>query len=181
VPHPHTLATSPLRTLLIIAVTFVVSFLYSNMLLDRFGVRVSTTGIHTSMVRFIEWEKFHHVTVDGKLYGLYLRAKPAFPMTFIPVDDDESKTLLQRLLTQHNIPTLQSGGAPLAFIKLASVAVCVLNLALCCWLRFQMNFGLMPIIGISFVVGSIANLALDKIRCAEMLPNSMPKVQAAEF
>jgi hypothetical protein len=176
-PHPDTLATSPPRALLIIAVTFVVSFLYSNMIVDRFGLRVSAAGIRTSMVRFIEWQKFHHVTADGNIYGLYLNPKPAFPFTFIPVDDDESKALLQRLLSQHNIPTLNSGGAPLTAIKLASVAVCLLNLALCFWLRFGLHLGLMPIIGISFVVGTIANIALDRIRCVEMLPNNMPIVE----
>jgi len=177
-PHPEVPATSPLRALLIMAVTLGVSFLYTTILFNRFDVRVSAAGIRPGLIRFLEWENIHHVRAEGEIYSFHLRAQPNLPVSFIPVRSEESKAVLDRLLSEHNIPFLEPAGRVLLLTKLVVLSGFIVNLLLCFWLRFGMSLGLLPTIGISLAIGTIANLALDKFRGIGKLPKLGPKIES---
>lgn len=178
-PHPEALSTSPLRALLIMGVTLVVSLLYTTILFDRFGVRVSAAGIRPGLLRFLEWENIHHVCPESEIYSIYQRAQPNLPTSFIPVRCRESKAVLDRLMSEHNIPFLKSAGRMLMLTKLVVGACFIVNLLLCFLLRFGMSLGLLSTIGISLAIGMIANLALDKFRGIGKLSKFSPKIESS--
>jgi len=177
-PHPEVLTTSPLRGLMIVGATLGVSLLYTTTLFHRFGVRISAAGIRPSLIRFLEWQNIHHVRPEGEIYSFYQRAQPNLPISFIPVRNGDSKAVLDRLLSEHNIPLSKPAGRVLMLTKVVVLAGFIVNLLLCFWLRFGMKLGLLPTIGISLAIGMIANLALDKFRGVGKLSKFSPKIDS---
>ena len=175
--HPESLATPPLRALLIMGGSLLVSLLYTTILFNRFGVRVSAGGIRPGLLRFLEWDKIHHVCPEADVYSFYERGQPNLPISFISVRSKVSKAALDQCLSEHNIPFSKPAGRVLMLTKLAVGASFILNLLLCFLLRYEMSVGLLPTIGISLAIGMMANLALDSFRGIGKLAKFPPKIE----
>ena len=165
-PHPESLTTSPGKASAILMVMTALAIFYGAILLGRSdpATWISSAGLRTGILRFHEWKDIHHMSQHGDIYAFYHRVNPALPASTFKVRDREAQALLERHLAEHQIPLLNDPHPALSRLKFAVVLGFLGNIAFSFWLRFNTSFSFVVVILISFGLGIMMTLVMEKYR-----------------
>jgi hypothetical protein len=165
-PHPEILSTSPVNALVIMLVMTGLGMFYETILLSRSepAIWISDAGLRTSILRFHEWKDIHHMSQHGDLYVFYHHVNPALPAFSFRLRDREAQAILERYLSQHNIRVLNDSDASFFVVKVAVVLGFFGNVAFSLWLRFNTSLSFLSVVLISFGLGIMMTIVLEKFR-----------------
>ena len=177
--YPEDLSTTPLRALAIMAVTFAVGFFYATILMGNSEPQtlVSRAGLRTGLLRFFEWEKIHHLSQQGDLYSIYHHVNPALPAASFKLRDRESQATLERYISAHHVPVFNDMHTSFTHIKVGVILGFLLNLLLAFWLRFNTPLSALWIVLVSFGIGIVLTLMLERIRGVSKYSKYMPIIE----
>jgi hypothetical protein len=181
-PHPENLSTTPLRGILIAAITLLLGMFYLALVLNRSSPRtlVSSEGLRTGILRFFEWSHIHHMRRDGDIYLIYHKVNPALPATCFKVTDKEARTVLESYITEQQVVVQKGENAILMWIKLAVLLGFFSNLAAAIWLWHVTSLSLLWIDLISLAIGIALTLLLEKYRGISKWSKYKPIVEMPE-
>jgi hypothetical protein len=165
-PHPETLSTSPGKALVFLVAGLLLGKFYETLLLGRSepAAWISDAGLRTGVLRFLEWKDIHHLSQHGDLYAFYHCVKPAWPASSFKVRDREAQAVLERYLSKHNIRVLNDPDPSLFIVKVAVVLGFLGNVAFSLWLRFNTSLSFLAVVLISFGLGIVMTIVLEKFR-----------------
>jgi hypothetical protein len=180
--HPETLSTPALKALAIMLVMTALGCFYATILLGRAdpAAWVSEEGLRTSVLRFHKWENFHHLSRHGDLYAFFHRVNPSLPANAFKVRDDEGRAALQHYLSKHNIPLGDGSNPAFSLVKIAVVLGFLFNLALSLWLRFNTRLSFLTITLLSFALGIVLTLLLERYRGVSKYGRYLPVIEPEE-
>jgi hypothetical protein len=178
-PHPEDLHTSFEKALLIMAVVFCLSGFYANILLGRSEstTRISDEGLRTSILYFYKWEDVHHLSQHGHVFSVYHRANSALPATSFKIVNRESQVILERFLSEHHVQISNDVQPAYLLVKFAVVLGFAANLLIDFWLRLHTPLSFISTVLISFGVGIILTLLLEKYRGVSKFSKYKPVVE----
>lgn len=181
-PHPEELSTSPGKALAILITLTGLGTFYGALVLGRSQppTRISEAGLRISILRFYEWKNIHHLSQYGDLYALYDRANPALPANAFKVKDQEARALLERYLTQNQIRIQDEPSTAFAIVKLCVVLGFIGIIAFCLWLRSYFALTFISTVLISFGVGIVLTVLLEKYRGVSKYGRSVPVISNQE-
>ena len=165
-PHAAELSTSPGRAVVIMVVFFCLGAFYTTLLLNRSDIppRISNEGLRTGILRFYKWADIHHVSKHGDLYALYHRVNPALPAASLKIGTQESRAILERFLAIYNVPISNDSEPAYLMVKIAVLLGFAVNMLVDCWLRLNTSLSLVSILLISFGIGIVMTILLEKYR-----------------
>ncbi len=176
-PHPETLSTSPAMAAVTMGVSLVLGMVYGIMLRERPETRVSAEGLRNGLLNFYEWGNIHHISRHGAIYSIHHRANPALPASSFRLRDWESRAVLDRFLLQHSV-SLSNVPQPLFLVvKLAVVVGFGLNLLLAFWLWARTSIDARWIVAVSFAVGILETVVLERLRGVSKYSKYKPVVE----
>lgn len=180
--QPEILSTSASRALAILIVMTALGCFYATILLSRAdpAAWISEEGLRTSVLRFHRWENIHHLSRHGDLYAFFHRVNPSLPAHAFKVRDDEGRAALQYYLSRHGIPFSDGSNAAFALVKVGVVLGFLVNLAFSLWLRFNTSLSFLTITLISFALGIVLTLILEKYRGISKYGRYMPVIEQEE-
>jgi len=180
-PHAADLSTTPARAAGVMAAAFLLGVFYATMLRGNSQppTLVSPAGLRTGLIRFHQWEDIHHVSKHGDLYSIYHRVSPALPVTSFKLRNPESQTKFERYVAEHQIPVSNTADVFFTQIKISVVAGFILILYFCCWLRFNTSLSGLWIVLISYGIGIVLTLLLERIRGISKFGRYMPVIEEA--
>lgn len=164
--HPQDLSTSPVRAIFIMALLFWLGIFYNTMLTGRAEptTRVSDEGLRTSILRFYKWEDIHHISRHDNLYAIYHRVNPALPASSFRIRTRELQAVLERYLSEHHVRISNDSEPAYLMVRIAVVLGFATNLAADFWLRLHTSLSLPWVVLISFGLGIVLTLLLEKYR-----------------
>jgi hypothetical protein len=165
-PHPETLSTSPGKALVFLVVGLLLGLFYETLLLGRSepATWISDAGLRTGILRFHEWKDIHHVSQHGDLYAFYHCVNPALPASSFKVRDRETQAVWERYLSRYNIRVSNDPDPSLLFVKIAVVLGFLGNVAFSLWLRSNLALSFLAVVLISFGLGILMIIVLEKFR-----------------
>jgi len=177
--HPENLSTSPGKALAIIFVLFALGSFYWTLLLSRHQtvIWISDAGLRTSILRFHEWKNIHHLSQHRNFFALYDRANPDLPANAFKVQDREAQMLLDRHLGQQEIRIVNGTSPALPTVKIIVVIGFFANIALCLGLRLCTSLAFVVLVLISFGMGIVMTLLLEKFRGVSKYGRGMPVIE----
>lgn len=163
---PQDLSTSPGKAIFIMAVIFCLGMFYATILLNRSdpATWISNEGMRTSILRFHKWEDIHHLTQRGNLYAIHHRVNPALPAASFRVRTPESQAILERHLMEHHVQISNASDPAYLLVQMAVILGFAANLAADFWLRWNTALPLTWMILISFSIGIVLTILLEKYR-----------------
>ena len=164
--QPESLSTSPEKALAIMAMTVGLGMFYATILLGRSepATWISDAGLRTGILRFHTWNDIDHMSQHGDLYAFYHRANPALPATGFKVRGREAQAILERYLSEHNIRMLNDPQPSFFLVKVAVVLGFFGNFVVSLWLRFNRSLSFLAVVLISFGLGIVMTIVLEKFR-----------------
>lgn len=164
--HPQELSTSPGRAIFIMAVIFWLGVFYNTILLSRSEptTRVSHEGLRPGILRFFKWEDIHHISRHDNLYAIHHRVNPALPVTAFRIRTHELQAILERYLAEHGVRISNDTEPAYLMVRIAVVLGFAANLAADFWLQGHTSLSLPSVVLISFGIGIVLTLLLEKYR-----------------
>lgn len=177
--HPESLSTSLGRAVILLIVMTALAAFYATILLGRSepATWISSVGMRTSVLRFHKWQDIHHVSQHGGLYAFYHRVNPALPANSFKVRDREAQALLDRHLSEHQIPLMNKPHPAFFWFKAAVVLGFLVNLGFSLWLRFNVSLSFLTVVLISFGLGVVMTLVLEQYRGVSKFGKYMPVIE----
>src|SRR5215469_9885969 len=98
----------------------------------------------------------------GDVYELFNHANPALPATTFQPRDSDALVLLERYLAAHQIRMLNDPSPVFLAVKIGVFLGFVCNVGFSLWLRFYLSFSFITVVLISFGIGIVLSVLLNK-------------------
>jgi hypothetical protein len=132
-----------------------------------FGVMetfVSGLGISHGLTGFYEWENITRMSRNGNIFSVYHKVNPALPTADFRISNSETESQFEETLTRHQITVSNHVDPQFNRVRLLTVLGFGLNLAVALCLRVFLKLDLRLILVISFALGIVLTIWLEKVR-----------------
>jgi len=178
-PNPEQLSITPEMALITIGFIFLLAMLYGTMLFGPTETRVSDAGLRNGTLHFYEWENIDHLDRTGDIYSIYHKANPALPASSFRLRSAETRAIVERFATDHKVAITAMPRSHLRTVKTMALVGFGLNLLVSTLLLNVTQLDLRWIIAISFGIGLLFTLLLERMRGVSKYSKLKPKIEPA--